>query len=377
MWNNVIGQSRIKKILRSSLEHAKLPSAYLFLGPEGTGKDAAALELAKAVNCLDESNLGLEACDVCANCIGIDNFSSPILTFLHARPKPSESVGNPGPKEEDIEAIREQLALKAADHYHNLEIPRATEIQVGQIRELRISMSRSMGIGKKRVVIMSEADTMNQQAQNAFLKTLEEPHANTMLILTSSNPHRFYPTVLSRCQDVRFDILSRTEIAEALVDRDELDATQAEFLSRLSAGSYSQARSMISEDIIEMRKEIIKFLRSALSRSRKTALAEISIFLPKAAGGSFIEKRVAVEQRLLLLTLWLRDALALATNAATFIINNDQREDLDKFVLNFGNPSKIIRAIGAVEKAQGLTRMQLQLRPVMIGLVMDLEAALR
>jgi DNA polymerase-3 subunit delta' len=225
-------------------------------------------------------------------------------------------------------------------------------------------------------VIMSEADTMNQQAQNAFLKTLEEPHANTMLILTSSNPHRFYPTVLSRCQDVRFDILSRTEIASALVERDELDPVQAEFLSRLSAGSYSQARAMISEDIIEMRKEIVKFLRSALSRSRKTALAEISIFLPKAAGGSFIEKRVAVEQRLLLLTLWLRDALALATNAATFIINNDQREDLDKFVLNFGNPSKIIRAIGAVEKAQGLTRMQLQLRPVMIGLVMDLEAAL-
>src|SRR5207244_3800225 len=102
------------------------------------------------------------------------------------------------------------------------------------------------------------------QAQNAFLKTLEEPHANTLIILTSSNPNRLLPTIHSRCQEIRFDLLSASEIAEALVKWEELPESQADFLARLAAGSYSRACEMIGEDVQAMRDEIVNFLRMGL-----------------------------------------------------------------------------------------------------------------
>src|SRR6185369_16125829 len=118
----------------------------------------------------------------------------------------------------------------------------------------------SMTSGAKRVVIISEADTMRREAQNAFLKTLEEPRPNTLIILTSSNPARLYATILSRCQDLRFDLLAPQEIAEALIERDGLDRKQAEFLARLAGGSYSAARSLVSEDVTTLRTEVVQLL---------------------------------------------------------------------------------------------------------------------
>lgn len=362
--------------MRSALENERLPSAYLFHGPEGIGKDAAAIELAKAINCISPNATGLEGCDECVHCQQIGQLASPILHFIYALAKDVDTPGEGNQKEEDLEVIREEVAQKGVDPYYNIAIPRAMSIQVGQVRELRMNLSRSMGSGKRRIVIISEADMMNAQAQNAFLKTLEEPNPNTLIILTSSNSNRFYPTILSRCQEVRFEVLGNAEITDALIERDELPRDEAEFISRLANGSYSQARRMIGEDLKEMRRQIVSFLRMGLSRSRKNALHEIDIFLPRSSAGSFLEKRQAVEQRLILLTLWLRDALAISTDSSEQIINIDQREDLDRFVSRFGEPDRIIKAIRAVERAQSLTRQQVQLRPMMLDLVMGLESAL-
>jgi DNA polymerase-3 subunit delta' len=253
-------------------------------------------------------------------------------------------------------------------------------IHIGQIRELRLSMSRSLSGAKRRVIIISEAQMMNDKSQNAFLKTLEEPHPNTIVILTSSNANGLLPTVHSRCQEVRFDILSFEEIKQALVERESLTEDEAWFLARVANGSYSRARGMIGENVKEMRKEIVTLLRMGLSRSRKNAASEVDKILPRSGGGKFLEKRQLVEQCLSLLSLWLRDALALAVapNGETEreIINFDQLEDLKKFVSKFGEPKRIIEALGSVDRAMHYTKLQLQLRPVMLQLVNDLETAL-
>ncbi len=380
MWTNVIGDTRVKHILKNALEHEKLPGAYLFSGPEGTGKDAAAIELAKAVNCLNPAMGGIEACDACESCVSISSFTSPAVLFIHALPKKSDDDGA-DLKEEDVAIVREQRMAKAADPYYNFEIPRAMAIHIGQIRELRLLLARSMSGAKKRVVIISEAQMMNDKSQNAFLKTLEEPHANTVIILTSSNANGLLPTVHSRCQEVRFDVLSVDEIKQALAERESLSEEEASFLARLAAGSYSRARAMIGEDVKEMRKEIVTFLRMGLSKSRRNAVVEINKLLPRS-GGNFLEKRQSVEQCLALLMLWLRDALSLSVAKGSSgiddreIINLDQIEDLMKFVARFGDPRRIIAAIEAIDRAMHRTKLQLQLRPIMLQLVVDLEAAL-
>jgi DNA polymerase III subunit delta' len=377
MWTNVVGQHRVKKILRQALQGRKLPNAYLFTGPAGTGKDAVALELAKALNCLDPAMQGVEACDECANCRAIGSFSSPLLHFIFAIGKDGEDTSkkNEEASNEIIETIREELAAKSSDPYHRIRIPKAIAISIGQIRELIMLLSRSMSGGGKRVVIVSEADLMRAGAQNAFLKTLEEPHANTLIILTSSNSSHLYPTILSRCQDLRFDLLSAAEITDVLVQKDGLDKTQAEFLARLAGGSLSVARGLVNQDVAELRTQVVQLLRMGLTKSRKNALDEIDKFLPRR-GGAFLEKRQNVEQMLQLLELWLRDSLAIASGAESAVFNIDQLEALRSFTSRFGAPASLIEAIHSVESAKRKVSLQLQLRPVMLELVMDLERSL-
>ena len=376
MWSTIIGQTRVKRILAQAIASGKLPSAYLFSGPEGTGKDAAAIELAKALNCTSpmESDAGIQACDTCSSCVAIASFSSPALQFIHALPKKSDD-DDTELKEEDVAIVREERAAKAADPYYHIEIPRATAIHIAQIRELRLSLSRSLAGAKRRVIIISEVHKMNEQAQNAFLKTLEEPRTDTLIILTSSNSNSLLPTIHSRVQELRFDVLSVGDIRAALTERESLPESDADFLAGLAAGSYSRARAMMGEDVKQMRSEIVAFLRMGLSRSRRKAQIEIDKFLPRS-GGKFLEKRQAVEQRLALLVLWLRDALALSTKATEEIINRDQIEDLTKFVDRLGEPWRIIAAIASVDRAIHRVKLQLQLRAVMMELVVELEQAL-
>ncbi|MEI8134063.1 MAG: AAA family ATPase [bacterium] len=380
MWANVIGQTRVKKVIRQTLESGMIPSAYLFMGTEGIGKDAMAVELAKTLNCTGDTAKRHEACDVCSNCIAIGSLTSPLLTFVTALAKDSDKVTKRDDDDDDavakIDIIREQFAAKAADPYFNIQIPKAINIGINQIRDLRIFLSRSMTMGTKRVVIISEADTMRKEAQNAFLKSLEEPRQNTLIILTSSNPSRLYATILSRCQDLRFDLLPPTEISEALITRDSVDPKQAEFLSRLSGGSFSAARNLISDDIGLLRTQAVELLRSGLDKSlpRTKAVEELNKIAPR--GGGFLEKRQAVEQILQLLTLWLRDALAIVTGSEEYLFNSDQLETLKRFVSGFGTPAGIVKALHVIEQTEIHIKLQLQLRPVILQMAMEIEEAL-
>ena len=374
MWNNIIGQERVKNVLRQALEGRKLPNAYLFSGPEGIGKDAAALELAKAVNCTDPSTGGTESCGVCDSCKRISDFSSPLLVFVCALA--NENSMKEKDKDEMNSALRDELASKGADAYHNIHIAKAVTIGVDQIRDLRMRLAQSMTGGRKRVVIVSEADMMNQQAQNAFLKSLEEPHENTLIILTSSNPARLLPTIHSRAQELRFDMLSPDEIATALQERDNLPREQSEFLARLAGGSYSAARSFVDEDIATLRAKVIEMMLAGVTRNRQGVMAQIDSLIPRAGGGSFLEKRQSVEQFLHLLSLWLRDALAISSGSAGSVYNIDQIERIEKFTTKFATPQKLITAMRAVDIAKRNTRLQLQLRPVLLTMMMDIEDAL-
>jgi hypothetical protein len=113
-----------------------------------------------------------------------------------------------------------------------------------------------------------------------------------------------------------------------------------------------------------------------LSKNRQNALIEIDKVIPKRGGGSFLEKRQNVEQLLELLQLWLRDALAIAVGSEDKIFNADQLDDLKRFTAKFGSPKALVEAIHSIEAAKRKVYLQLQLRPVMLELVMELEKAL-
>jgi DNA polymerase-3 subunit delta' len=188
-FKDVIGQDKSINILLRTIQRGRLPSSYLFAGESGIGKKFTAINLAKAVNCLTppsppltkggneggyalakEGNGGvIDSCDECSSCKKIDAGVHP--DFLLISPEGGQI------RIEEIRAIDDILSFKPFE-------------------------------GRNKVVIVDEADTMNPFAANAFLKTLEEPPKDSLIILISSNPERLPDTIRSRCSRVNFTPLS-------------------------------------------------------------------------------------------------------------------------------------------------------------------------
>jgi DNA polymerase III subunit delta' len=175
-FRDIIGQDKAINILVKTMQRERIASSYLFAGEPGIGKKYTAVTLAKALNCLTSP---ADACDECSSCRKIDSGIHP--DFLLISPESGQI------RVEEIRAIDEMLSLKAFE-------------------------------GRYKVVIVDDADAMNQYAANAFLKTLEEPPEESLIILVSSNPGRLPDTVRSRCSRINFTPLSSSHCEKVLLN---------------------------------------------------------------------------------------------------------------------------------------------------------------
>ncbi|MEO5928595.1 MAG: hypothetical protein ABIR47_01570 [Candidatus Kapaibacterium sp.] len=370
-WDSIIGQRRAKGLLRAALGSRRIPHAWLFTGAEGIGKDAAAIEVAKVLRCESPLENGTVVCGVCRGCVSTAALSNGNVRFVFALPsgKGEDSrADSPMLKLSDAEItlIKEQMALKAANPYHNITIPRAQQIKISSIREVKRDISFAANEGGWRIVIVSEAHLMGEEAANAFLKTLEEPNSRTLLILTTSARGRMLPTILSRCQEVRFDLLTDEEIAAALIERQGADRTSALLLAKLAEGSYSRGVELMSGDLNQLRFDVVSFLRTALRRSPIALHAEIE----RLTSGS---DRVQIERMLALLALWLRDVYSYRlTGGDAFIVNRDQLKDIQSFDTRFGR-APLDRLILSIEGSIRAVRSNAQIPLVFTVLGMRME----
>jgi DNA polymerase III subunit delta' len=324
-WNRIIGQERVKRFFRASLERKRLAPVYLLTGPEGVGKYAVALECAKTVNC---ENSRTEACDECRTCRLIGSLQHPNFNLVLPLPVgKNESLGDaPLAKlsDDELAVIREQLSLKAGNPYHSIVIPKATTIKINSIRDIRrgSSLAAFDGAGKKVYVIL-DADVMNDEGANALLKTLEEPLPDTMLLLTASNPDRLLRTIISRCQQVRFEMLSEESIRNALIARESILPGIAAVAARLGNGSYTRALQYCTSGLFDRRREAVEYLRTLLARTRREFLKEI-----ERTTSDY--DRPAMGELLSLMQDWLREAM-LAEQGIAGVVAEDEQETFRKF----------------------------------------------
>ncbi|GAB1430597.1 DNA polymerase III subunit delta' [Ignavibacteria bacterium] len=360
-WSNIIGQSRIISSLRHAAADGRVAHGYCFWGTAGAGKDAVALELAKMMNCLvprrDKDGL-LEACDECKSCHQADKFEHPNIRFIFSLPagKSAPADRDESPlfrlSDDQIKIIREQMELKASDHYHDIDIPNAAQIKIASIRDIKKNVTMSAVQSGMRVVIISEADQMTDEAANAFLKTLEEPHSNITLILTTSRREQLPQTILSRCQQLYFPVLPDDEIAAALVARRGVALEDARLMAAFGQGSYSRACDFLNEDMRRSRHDIIDALRAALKRSEYR-----SALLHHVETLSGEKDRTRMEIMLALLLLWLRDAYEMSVAGAAAVITNvDQRQSIERFAAAFPDAPFGDMAIAVEEAAEAVRR---------------------
>jgi DNA polymerase III subunit delta' len=375
-WNNIYGQHRVKEILQRLIIENRIPHAICMYGSEGIGKEALALEFARTINCLEPVEEGghISSCGKCRSCKKLDKLSHdnlllifPLPTPLNAGSSKSESVLSKL-SDPQIKSVQDQVALKAKDHYHKIAVENANMIKISSIREVKRSLTLSSAATGRRCVLVFEAEKMNSEAANAFLKTLEEPHDKITIFLITSRPEMILPTILSRCQKIRCEPLSDEIITQILIEKHGIDEQEAKLISVFAQGSVSRAESFLDESMKELRQKVIGILRTALRKRiyRIDLLKELDEFIKSK------DKRKN-ETFLNLMIIWLRDALVIAQTGYTdSIINTDQKDTIKKFAQNFSE-SDIPLAIEKIEKAITQIYRNVQIQLIFINLFLELR----
>ncbi|MGQ9819615.1 MAG: DNA polymerase III subunit [Candidatus Kapaibacteriales bacterium] len=352
-WNNIISQGNIKSELQKLIINNRVPSALCFWGNLGVGKFATAIQFVKTLTCLKPKKDGdfIDSCDNCNNCLKINKGIHPNLEFIYSLPstKTSEEAGTIASfSEEQLAKIREALVAKIEQPYKRFQIEGANQIRIDQIRDLRQKLALSNALPGRKFVLILEANEMRVEAQNALLKTLEEPRENITFILICSNRNALLSTVLSRCQMIYFPPLDEELIAQELQKKLNVDERKSKLIAKFSDGSFTQALEFAVEEIVLIRNKMVDFLRHFLRKEYPSATLtkEISAFTQK------MDKKGALFA-LELLSKWFRDCFVYGKSANYSLIRNfDDLQTIERFVNKFGTKAmdKILDVITNSEK---------------------------
>lgn len=285
-WQEIIGQELQKRILVHALSLKRLAHAYLFTGPEGSGKEQTAFELAKLLNCNSpQSSPETGACGVCQSCLQADSFLHPNIEYLF--PVESVLLEKTDPTKSENKRFTEAKARydalmerKKKNPYMAPSMERAMGILTEQVSELQQKAAFMPSGGGRKVFIISQAEKLNPAASNKLLKLLEEPPPHVLFILVSSRPESVLPTIRSRCQVLSFSRISPQELKGWITNRaPHLDEASVNLVSSLSRGNLDTATELLlgmesgtpgegTPQLVELRTRAVNFLRTLLTPNR-------------------------------------------------------------------------------------------------------------
>ena len=299
--SHIIGQSPLIAGMEQILAGGRIVHAYIFEGPAGAGKKTMSSLFAQAMLCTNPEN---KPCYACIPCKQYENGNHPDVIWIR-------------------------------------RLENKTAIIVDQIRELQSVIKVKPYQAGKRICFIDGAQLMNDQSQNALLKTLEEPPSHTLFFLLADSTSPLKPTILSRCQLFRVDSLSREDIAVLLDRRLSIGYEEALTYATLSQGNPGQALALAGdEEFRTMRDQLI----NGMIQTGTTKIFDLI--------GPFNEHKERVQDLFNILELWIRDILILReTGDLDFIINRDQSTVLRKQASCF--TSKALQdMIGSIEQAR-------------------------
>lgn len=347
MWSNIIGQGRVQEILKNIFRSDKISHSYIFFGNEGTGKDATAIEFAKLINC-DNPIDGVEACDKCKTCFEINLLKSPLLKYIIALPTgKNETDEDKSPLEkldkEDFVNYLNEISQKADDKYYKVCLPKANDIRISSIRQIKREIYMTGKDGKKKIFIISNCDMMNQQSANAILKILEEPPKNSIIILTTSRLNSLFPTIIGRCHKIRFDNLKKEDVVYYINKKyKDISSDKVELYAEFAEGSISKCNEIIEKNFLELRDKVLDFLSSIASNQHLKLGRDIDFIVGK-------KEKERVKQFLILLIVWFRDIIYKSLGNDSLVVNLDKIDRVERFVSNF--ESQNYEIINCVEEA--------------------------
>src|SRR5215813_318844 len=222
-FGDIVGNDRMKSLLRRAVREGRIGQSLILAGPEGIGKRRFAVALAEAVNC--EHPTDGDACGKCGQCLKV--------------------------------ARGEHLDIITYD-------PDGQFIKIDQMREMSVEAQYKPFEGKRRVLIIDEADRLNIRAANSIIKALEEPPETSLIILVTSRPYALLDTIRSRCQVLSFAPLSPSELESYLAANYRRPSEENRLIARLAEGSIGRAVGIDIDEYLEERELLINLVDAAL-----------------------------------------------------------------------------------------------------------------
>lgn len=260
-YSDIIGHEDIVRHFKSSIELSKVSHAYILNGEKGAGKRTLANVVAKSLQC--ESG-NPDPCGECKSCLQVETNNQPDIIW----------VNHEKPNVITVDEIREQV--------------------VNDI-DLKPYSSRY------KIYIIPDAQMMNTQAQNALLKTLEEPPEYAVIMLLTSNVDKFLPTILSRCIVLNFKPVQPLEMIEYMVEELEIEKEKAKFCVDFAQGNLGKAvRLAISPDYNEIKEDSVRLLRRIHDMEMEDVILAV-----KNMG----QYKLDITDYIDIMTMWFRDIL--------------------------------------------------------------------
>ena len=306
MFERIIGNEPVKKILRRLIAERRVPNSLLFAGENGIGKRLFALEVAKSFVCREPLETGAP-CGKCVSCRRVGKFDIP------------------APTDKNRDEFKKVLYGGHPDI--GLIAPYKKTILVDAIRSLETETNFRPFEARARVFLIDPADRMNDEAANALLKTLEEPPVSSYIFLLTARPDALLPTIHSRCQTLRFAPLADREIENYLLETKEYSPDDAALLARAADGKLGYALGADAEKFRRRRETMLKVLESLLTGKNRAVLLQVAEEITDA------KNKDEYEDYLDALQILIHDAWALRLGAgAEKIVNADLADQLKQMV---------------------------------------------
>lgn len=258
MFRKIKGQSQVIGLLENAIQNERIAQAYLFHGSDGVGKFITALYFGMALNCLSSSEY--RPCGLCASCHKFLSFEHPDFIYLFPTTNLEMNTEGEIKNNDALNQYKAYIQNKIASPWQDYYFSGSTQIRKESVSLLIKRLELSIHEGEYRIVIIENADEMNAATANAFLKTLEEPPANTVIIMITESLQQLLPTIISRCQPVYFKPLAQSVIQDILYDQFSVDTVMAKSAARISGGNLKTAIRIAQDSNNSTRKRAFEML---------------------------------------------------------------------------------------------------------------------
>jgi DNA polymerase-3 subunit delta' len=308
-WD-LIGHAWAVDMLHQHIAADRLRHAYLFSGPQGVGRRTLALNFAQAINCPSPPAPGVP-CGACRTCQQIVRMQQADLSVTQ-----SEAEGE--------------------------------SLKVDQVRDLQRSLSLAPYESAYRVALLLRFEEATDGAQNALLKTLEEPNDRVVLLVTADEPENLLPTIASRCELLRLRPLALNDLTNDLIEKKGLDAEKAKVIAHIAGGRPGYALHLAEdESLLAARQEWLEDLFTLARASRREKLAYSE---SKSRGRDRAETKQILRTGLAhWLSLW-RDVMLTASGSEALLANLDYTEQTTSLAEKVG-AKPAAKAVAQLEHA--------------------------